>query len=272
MRLAASPLLLLLAPALASAQWGRGDERVERNAFTWDGAVPAGRTVYVRNLSGGVRVEPSPDGRVHVTADRRATGDADLRDVRFVQQPAADGQGVVLCALFSDGARCDERDYRGNRGNGWSWNRRGGTSAQFTLRVPASVRLDLETTNGGLDVRGAGGEVVGRTTNGGISIEGGAGPVTAHTTNGGIAVRLTDLAPTGDFDLSTTNGGVSLSVPSSLNAEVDMATTNGGVSTDFPVTVQGRINPRRLQVTLGSGGRRVRMHTTNGGVSLRRSR
>lgn len=270
MRLALPPLLLL-APALASAQWGRGDERVERNAFTWEGAVPANGRVYVRNLNGGVRVEPSPDGRVHVTADRRATGDADLRDVRFVQQAAADGQGVVLCALFADGARCDERDYRGTRSN-WNWNRRGSTSAQFTLQVPATVRLDLETTNGGLDVRGAGAEVVGRTTNGGIAIEGGAGPVTAHTTNGGITVRLTDLASTGDFDLSTTNGGVSLSVPSSLGAEVDMSTTNGGVSTDFPVTVQGRIDPKRLRVTLGDGSRRVRMRTTNGGVSLRRSR
>jgi hypothetical protein len=263
--------LALLAPTGARAQGWDGDSRVERNVFTWDGAVPSGRWVYVRNLNGGVRVEPSPDREVHVTVDRRTRGDVDPREVRIVQQRAADGQSVVLCALWGDEARCGEDDYRGQARN-WSWNRRGSASVEFVVRVPTTVRLDLQTTNGGLDVRGAGGELVANTTNGGIRVEAGGGPVRAHTTNGGVDVRLSALGSARDFDLATTNGAVSLEVPASLGADVEMSTVNGRVETDFPVTVQGRIDPRRLRVTLGNGERRVRLRTTNGSVSLRRGR
>ena len=263
--------LALLAPSGAGAQGWDGDSRVERNVFTWDGAVPAGRWVYVRNLNGGVRVEPSPDREVHVTVDRRTRGDVDPREVRIVQQRAADGQSVVLCALWGNDTRCGEDDYRGQTRN-WSGNRRGSTSVEFTVRVPTTVRLDLQTTNGGLDVRGAGSELVASTTNGGIRVEAGGGPVRAHTTNGGVDVRLSALGSARDFDLATTNGAVSLEVPPSLGAEVEMSTVNGRVETDFPVTVQGRIDPRRLRVTLGDGERRVRLRTTNGSVSLRRGR
>ena len=270
---AAAPLAAVvslgLVPAAARAQDDDRDVRVERNVFTWDGAVPAGRWVYVRNLNGGVRVEPSPDGQVHVTADRRSRGDVNPRELRFVQQKAADGQSVVLCALWGEETRCGEDDYRGRR-NGWWNNRNGWSSADFTVRVPATVRLDLSTTNGGLEVRGAGSELVATTTNGGIRVEAGGGPVRAHTTNGGVDVRLSALGDAREFDLTTTNGSVSREVPPSLGAEVDMSTVNGRVETDFPVTVQGRIDPHRLRVTLGDGARRVRLRTTNGSVRLRR--
>jgi hypothetical protein len=49
-----------------------------------------------------------------------------------------------------------------------------------------------------------------------------------------------------------------------------MSTTNGRVSSDFPLTVSGRIDPRRLRATVGNGARRLRLHTTNGNVELRR--
>jgi len=65
---------------------------------------------------------------------------------------------------------------------------------------------------------------------------------------------------------------VVVEMPDDLGAEVSMSTTNGSVSTEFPATVQGRLSPRRLTLTLGDGSRRVRMHTTNGNVELRRGR
>ena len=152
LRTAAALLPLLAAPAAARAQDYDGDTRVERNVFAWDGAVPAGRWVYVRNLNGPVRVAPSADAQVHVTVDRRSRGDADPREVRIVQQRAADGQSVVLCALWGPETRCGEDDYRGQR-SGWygSQRRNGSTSVEFTVRVPSTVRL--RTTNGSVHLR-----------------------------------------------------------------------------------------------------------------------
>jgi hypothetical protein len=49
-----------------------------------------------------------------------------------------------------------------------------------------------------------------------------------------------------------------------------MRTVNGHVSSDFPMTVNGRISPRRITATIGRGGMRLDLSTTNGSIELRR--
>lgn len=259
---------LLLAPAIARAQ-DDGDTRVERNAFTWSGAVPAGRWIYVRNLNGPIHVERGGD-RVEVTADRRTHGGADPRRVRFVTQKAGDGGSMIVCALWNDRGSCDERGSHYDGGDNNDGDRRGSVSVDFTVRVPAGVRVDVNTVNGGLEVRGAASEVVARTVNGGIRAETAGGPVSARTVNGSVDARMASVGDARDLDFGSVNGSVSAEFPPSLGAEIELSTVNGRVNTDFPVTIQGRIDPRRLRVTLGDGSRRVRLHTVNGSVSLRR--
>lgn len=269
---AALLLLAAAAPAAARAQDDDDRVRVERDAFRWEGAVPDGRWLYLRNLNGPVRVERGSGGRVVVTADRRTRGDVDARDrVRFVNQKADDGQGVVICALWGDRASCDERGYRSNN-DGWRGrdDRNGWTSVEFTVRVPEGVRLDVSTVNGGLEIRGAPSEVVARTVNGSVRAESNGGPVAARTTNGSVYARMGSVGDARDLEFTTTNGSVTVEVPPSLGAEIEMSTVNGRVETDFPVTIQGRIDPRRLRATLGDGSRRVRLRTVNGSVTLRR--
>jgi len=265
-----------LASALAFAlplTAGAQDDRSRRDAFTWEDDVPAGRWVHVRNVNGDVRVERASGGRVSVTATKRWRRGNPSR-VRVVQQAASDGRGVVICALYDrgDGGRCDEREYRSGKGGDW-WNgRNDDVSVDFVVRVPPGVRVDLATTNGSVDVRGAGSEVVAHTTNGNVRAESEGGPVVARTTNGNVTARMAALGDARDLDFATTNGSVVVEMPDDLGAEVSMSTTNGSVSTEFPATVQGRLSPRRLTLTLGDGSRRVRMHTTNGNVELRRGR
>ena len=45
----------------------------------------------------------------------------------------------------------------------------------------------------------------------------------------------------------------------------------GDISTDFPLTVKGRITKRKLEGTVGSGGRMLEMKTVNGGIELKKS-
>jgi DUF4097 and DUF4098 domain-containing protein YvlB len=71
------------------------------------------------------------------------------------------------------------------------------------------------------------------------------------------------------LDVSTTNGGVVMSVPENYSANLQTSTVNGSVSVDFPVTVQGRLT-KQLALNLGSGGAMVKATTTNGGVRLKR--
>ena len=83
--------------------------------------------------------------------------------------------------------------------------------------------------------------------------------------NGGI--HIADVR--GRIEFETTNGGVSLTVPSSYSAHLETGTVNGHVDVEFPVTVRGEIS-RQLSFDLGSGGPLVRAVTTNGGVSIKR--
>ena len=207
-----------------------------------------------------------------VTADRTSRGDADPKRVRFVVQKADDGQGVVICAFWNEESSCDERHYdtgrRGDYEGGWN---RGWVSADFTVRLARGVKLDLSTVNGGLDVSGAGSEVVAHTVNGSVRAETGGGPVSARTVNDSVWARMLNTGDARDLEFTTVNGSVTVEMPASLGAEVELSTVNGRVGTEFPVTISGRIDPRRLRATIGDGSRHVRLRTVNGSVELRRA-
>ena len=143
-------------------------------------------------------------------------------------------------------------------------------SVEYTVRVPDGVRLLARTTNGGVEVNGLTGDVDVSTTNGGITIAT-AGMAKARTTNGSLDVSIGTLRGTEDLDFRTTNGGITLRVPTGLNANLRAVTTNGGITSDFPITVQGTFGPRRLEGVIGSGGRQIVLQTTNGDVQLLRA-
>jgi hypothetical protein len=138
----------------------------------------------------------------------------------------------------------------------------------WDIMVPEEMDLDIETMNGAIAVAGVSGRMDVRAVNGGVHLTEVGGDVSGRTTNGGVHVELDGRRWDGrGLDVETTNGGVTLSVPSDYSARLETGTVNGGIHIDFPVTVQGRVG-RRLEATLGDGGPPVRVVTTNGGVRI----
>jgi hypothetical protein len=261
-RLFASVLLLAVTTTAAPAQ-----ERGGSTDFNWEGRIPRGRWLYVRNLNGGIRVEKATGDRVEVTGEKRARrGNPD--DVR-IEMRKIGNEDVIICALWNDNTDCDEDGYR-TRNDGWR-NRRGDEiSVEFTVRLPEGVKLVTSSVNGSLRIDGASSEVQASTVNGGITASSSGGPVHASTVNGNIDVRMRDLG-TEDLDFETVNGSIEVAVPDQLDAELVMRTVNGRVSSDFPLTLSGRINPRHIRATIGKGGRRISFSTVNGSVELRKN-
>lgn len=145
-----------------------------------------------------------------------------------------------------------------------------GWSVSYWLMVPKKSNLDLQANNGGLRVSDVEGEIRLDTTNGGLHIANLAGDVRGRTTNGGLHVELTGKKWKGEgLDVVSTNGGVDLEIPEDYSAVLETGTVNGGIQVDFPVTVQGRIG-KSLNATLGDGGAKIRVKTTNGGVRIYR--
>ena len=202
--------------------------------------------------NGGVTVVGWDETTVRIRAriQANARSDADAREIAREIRISTDG------TIRADGP---ERSGRRN----WS--------VSYVIFAPRKSNLDLSTHNGGISIEGIEGSIRFAAVNGGITLARVAGDVRGETTNGGVHVVLDGSRWRGDgLDVRTTNGGVNVAVPPRYSAELQTGTVNGGLDIDFPITVQGRFS-RQLTTTLGDGGPRVRVTTTNGGVKLRRT-
>lgn len=144
-------------------------------------------------------------------------------------------------------------------------------SVSYEIFVPRRSNLSLKTNNGGISIVDVTGRLEFSALNGGVNLKRIGGSVKGATTNGGLNVELSGDRWDGEaMDVSTTNGGVSVSIPENYSAHLETGTVNGHLNIDFPVTVQGKIT-KELAVNLGGGGANIRAMTTNGGVNIRRS-
>ena len=260
--------LLVVAAALAVVSSSASAQaRTEREAFTWSGRIPDGRWISIRNLNGTIEVERGTTDRVEIIAARH-TRRGDPEFVRFeVKKYGTNDQDVLVCALWGENSSCDELSYRSRDDRRWRQNE---IFVEFRVRVPPGVKVAAHSVNGDVRISGATAEVDVETTNGSISVATTGGPVNAQTTNGSIRATMGKFNLNSDLRFESTNGTVIAEFADDINAEVDLSTTNGRFLTDFPVTISGRIDPRRLRATLGKGGPRIRLSTTNGNVELRR--
>jgi hypothetical protein len=221
-------------------------------------------------LNGSNNVVPATGDKAEVTAVKRWRR-GDPADVKIEATKVGNGQDVLVCAVWSERTECDEDGYETRNDRRWrDDDNRNDVSVEFTVRLPAGVRLITSTVNGALDIDGATSSVEASTVNGEIRASSTGGPVSASTVNGSVEVRMREMG-TEPLEFSTVNGSVTVYVPDNINAELDMRTVNGRVSSDFPLTISGRINPRHLRATLGKGGQRLEFSTVNGSVELRKN-
>ena len=253
----AAILLALLAPA-ARAQ--------SRNDFNWSGTIAAGHWISIYNLNGPVKFERGTSDKVEVTATKH--GNDDDNYVRFESHKyGPNDQDVVICALWGENQSCDEDGTHGHN----SGNHRGREVwVEFTVSVPANVRVAAHTVNGDVRVDGAGSEVEAASVNGSVDVSSSGGPVNAETVNGSVRAAMGHFALNSDLNFSSVNGSVVAEFSDDVNADVDLSTVNGRFLTDFPVTISGRIDPKHLRARLGNGGPRIHMATVNGNVELRK--
>lgn len=261
--LAAVPAVLAVAePASAQASADAWLARCQEDGRNNRGEHHCEVRTFDLSATGSLEVDASPNGGVTVNGwDRNEVQVVAM--VRAQSRTRADAEALAReVEVIAEPGRVRTDGPRPQRGVNWS--------VSYEIMVPNRTDLDLESTNGGLDVYDVAGDLRLRTTNGGIELARVSGDVHGRTVNGGVRVELDGDRWSGrGLDLQTTNGGVTLQVPNGYSADLTASTVNGGFDVDFPVTVQGRIG-RRLEASLGNGGPPIRIQTTNGGVSLQR--
>ena len=206
-------------------------------------------TFHLENVNGRVTVEPWNQKSVRIEAEKAATSEAALEDIKIEVQGEGDRVDVKT--------RFPRHGFLSGSGK-----------VDYLIRLPAGARVEVRSVNGGVNVTGVEGPVEASTVNGSVRINDSAGQVRVSTVNGSIHAGYRKVVPDGNHSYSTTNGSVTLYLPSDAIGEFDAQTVNGGISTEFPLEVSGRIGRRHLHGRLGEGRARFNIHTVNGSVKV----
>jgi hypothetical protein len=165
--------------------------------------------------------------------------------------------------------------------------------ANLIIMVPRLSTLDLQTSNGPLQLRDLAGNIHLNASNGPISLENVGGIVQATTTNGPISTK----GASGDQRLTATNGPVHVGLSGSRwdGPGLEVLTTNGPLSLSIPDAYNSGIaiqtsdhSPVKCSapacatatrslgspstIRLGSGEANVRLSTVNGPLSIQASK
>jgi DUF4097 and DUF4098 domain-containing protein YvlB len=173
------------------------------------------------------------------------------------------------------------------------------TSSDGSIRVAdVDGTIVLRTADGSVAATRVSGDISVRTDDGSIRMERAAGKLDLETGDGSIVVdakptvlRLktgdgtiraqidSDSQMTDDWDLSTEDGSVILTLPSSFNGELDAETRDGSVRTTHPLLRSAdrdrsadnedrRERRRSLRARMGEGGKALRVRTGDGSIRI----
>lgn len=219
-------------------------------------AAGAGGLSFHRSFAAGPRDFVSVDAQhgnfgasIHVAAWRKNSVQVDVTGT-------GSDAGAVQVSAARTGNRVEIIVRRDDEGGFWShvfggWGRSPNISVD--VRVPATVRLEVASTNGHVGIESVSGDLKATTVNGGIVVRDAGSALNLESVNGGITGSIGRMSGAPDISIKTVNGGVHLSVPANFGARIHTSTVNGGVSNPFA-------NARRI----GNAS----IETVNGGITI----
>ena len=237
-----------------------------------DFPAPQMQKVEVKTRNGSIESDVWDDDSIHVVYEKWATGsdeqDAEdnLKDIEVrVEENAASG----VLSIDVNMPNRPGTDYGCN----------------VTLSLPASLFLELDSSNGAITVQNSQNGMDCSTSNGAITIEDTAGDAKLKTSNGKITVgnhngELDGKTSNGEIDadivlpkggncfLKTSNGKITLSLPDDTSAMVEASTSNGGIEVeDLTITII-TMEKKEFEGKMGEGEGNIEIETSNGAILI----
>jgi hypothetical protein len=163
-----------------------------------------------------------------------------------------------------------------NNGNVTALNIAGDLSVdtRFGLVKAERIRgsLTVENSNGGVSATDINGSAHVKTTFASVFLRGVDGAVDVENQNGAIGVSGL-RGGCNSVSLRTTYSPIKIAIGSNAGYTVSARTTYGMITTEVPVTATSRSsndNSSSLSGTIGSGGCRMDLTTSNGGITITR--
>lgn len=229
--------------------------------FVWEGTVDADATVEIDARWGDVHVGPSTGSTVKVRAFRAAGSSTDR--VQVTQE----GKTLVICAPVPQTEVCQPGSWKRSESDASAHDR-----ARIDLKVliPPTTRLVAHGIEGNISVPDHEGAVTAQTIEGNVSVAT-SGYAQARTVDGNLTVRMGQTDWTGKLDLTTKEGNIDVLLPQHADVEVYATAEEGTARSDYALKQRHRADGMLLWGTLGEGGRRLTLRTTEGTIALRAS-
>jgi putative adhesin len=236
--------------------------RAQAEAFSWRGSLSQGGILTIRGVRGDIVATPSQSGQIEIVGKKSGSGsDLEAVAVRVVEEAGK----VTICTVYPGNDRCPGG--RDERRDGKKNNAR----IDFTVRVPAGVHLVADTEIGRVEAKSLTGPVEARTVLGDIDISTSA-YAQASSVNGDILASLGSTQWSGSVEFETVNGNILVRLPRKGDTELRAKSATGQFETLlFPTPKDqygAHIPGADFSGTLGSGGRMLKITTTNGSIRL----
>jgi DUF4097 and DUF4098 domain-containing protein YvlB len=127
--------------------------------------------------------------------------------------------------------------------------------------------LDVDTSGGNIRIGKVNGSVKAQTSGGNIAVEEVQSRIQASTSGGNVDATITKQ-PDGDCELNSSGGFIRARLRRDLNLNLEAKTDGGSVRANIPITVQGEMNPGRLEGKINHGGPKLLLHTSGGNISI----
>ena len=295
-----SVLLLLLCSPIIS--FGATVEKEFKDILPF---VESG-SIYLENVNGNIEAKSWTRAEVEVKALIKVkAGDAKEAEATLGKVEILINKSLNKISI--------EVDYPKNARGSGLWNLLFGrgkpvVSISFWLAVPKKSDLDMNTTNGKVEISDIEGKVLSRSTNGSVYVRNVVGSTESKTTNGNISavdLRGDPVAKTTngkinmrridgninakstngeiyaevlgfskekDMEFITTNGSITVLLPKDINADLEAKTKNGKIYTEYPITMFGEISKKHITGKINNGGPLIYIGTTNGGIEILESK
>lgn len=213
-------LIAVLLAATTLAAHAKIDRTIEKT-FT----VQPGGTLHVETSGGEIRLAPSTDSTINVTAHEhiRANSEAEADDILKKLELSIEQNGTDVLAK----AKYDRETFTGFHWGSWP-----PVSVDFVISAPASFCSELHTSGGSITVGDMAAKVFARTSGGAIHLGKIGAEVDAHTSGG--SVSLDEAAAS--VKLGTSGGGITVG---KVTGEAELSTSGGSIKID---SVQGAVH------------------------------
>ena len=156
----------------------------------------------------------------------------------------------------------------------------------------ATRKVKAESVSGNVEVSQVAGDVNASSVSGRVQVDDVSGDLETESVSGRLTMlgikskfvragsvsgRISyggTFAPDGSYEFKSHSGGVLLSLPSDVGAQVRIETFSGSVDSDFPVTLQpnadDRGSNRRMEFKIGNGRARIVAESFSGTIKLQR--